>query len=106
MADQKLTDKKIVTALQVRLVIPLLKEFFLEGAFLTLFSGGVGILFAAGVMQALAQLPSPPGFDTPRLAASSAALSVGSLALAGIIAGIYPARKAASLQPVEALRKD
>jgi putative ABC transport system permease protein len=36
----------------------------------------------------------------------TAALAVGSLMVAGVAAGLYPARKAAMLQPVDALREE
>ncbi len=81
-------------------------QFFVEGALLTLLSGGIGIGGAAALMATLGTLPSPPGFDTPKLVPMTAALALGSLSFAGIVAGLYPARKAAALQPVEALRKE
>jgi putative ABC transport system permease protein len=81
-------------------------QFFTEGAFLTILSGGIGIGGAAGLMAALAYLPAPPGWDPPKLVVSSAVLALCSLTIAGVAAGLYPARQAAALQPVDALRKE
>ena len=81
-------------------------QFFVEGAFLTLLSGGIGIAGAAALMEMLSHVSLGEGFDPPKLVASTAALAVISLAVAGVAAGLYPARRAAMLEPVEALRKE
>ena len=84
----------------------ILTQFFVEGMFLTLFSGAIGLLLASSFMTLLGMLPSPEGFDTPQLVPSSAAIAILSLAIAGIGAGLYPARQAALMTPVDALRQE
>jgi len=84
----------------------ILTQFFVEGAFLTVFSGGIGLAISGGFVALLAQLPSPEGFDTPRIVPASAVIAILSLSVAGIVAGLYPARQAALLPPVEALRQE
>jgi putative ABC transport system permease protein len=84
----------------------ILFQFFLEGAFLTLMSGVIGVGGAMLIMHLLSGVNLPQGFDTPRIVPVSAVGAVLSLALAGITAGLYPARKAAMLEPVEALRQE
>jgi putative ABC transport system permease protein len=84
----------------------ILFHFFLEGLLLTLGSGLIGMLLAGALMAALGNIKGPGGFDPPKLVPMSAMLAIGSLTLAGVVAGLYPARKAALLQPVEALRQE
>jgi putative ABC transport system permease protein len=84
----------------------ILTQFFVEGAFLTALSGGIGLAITTALVALLAALPAPEGFDTPRIVPSSAMIAIFSLAIAGIAAGLYPARQAALLPPVEALRQE
>ena len=84
----------------------ILVQFFLEGILLTVGSGLIGMGFAAALMAAMGTVQGPGGFDPPKLVPMSATIAIASLALAGVVAGLYPARKAAMLQPVDALRAE
>ena len=86
----------------------ILSQFFWEGLLLTGISGLIGIVLSAGFMWLLQQVLTDkmPGWDPPRLVPWSAALALGSLVLSGVAAGLYPASKAAQMDPIEALRRE
>jgi putative ABC transport system permease protein len=86
----------------------ILAQFFWEGLLLTAVSGLIGIAVSAGGMWILQELLTGkvPGFDPPRLVPWSAAMALVCLVLCGVVAGLYPASKAAQLDPIEALRRE
>ena len=84
----------------------ILFQFFLEGLMLTAISGAIGVGAAYGATRLFGLVPPIDGFELPHIYPATAALAAGSLAAAGIIAGLYPARRAAMLTPVEALRQE
>jgi putative ABC transport system permease protein len=83
-------------------------QFFWEGLLLTGISGIIGIGASAAFMALLQYCLTDkmPGWDPPRLVPWSAALALGSLVLCGVAAGLYPATKAAQMDPIEALRRE
>ena len=86
----------------------ILSQFFWEGLLLTGISGVVGVVASAAFMALLQAMLTGKmeGWDPPRLVPWSAALAIGSLVISGVAAGLYPASKAAAMDPIEALRRE
>jgi putative ABC transport system permease protein len=80
------------------------RQFFLEGLFLTLSSGGAGMLFALGLCRLVNLAPMPDRFSGMILSWQSGLFALAALVAIGIATSTYPARRAAELPPVEALR--
>jgi putative ABC transport system permease protein len=79
-------------------------QFFSEGFFLTLVSGAVGIALAFVLARLVNMLPMPARFVGMIITWKAMAVSVSSLSIIGIAAATLPARRAALLPPIEALR--
>jgi putative ABC transport system permease protein len=80
------------------------RQFFLEGFFLTLSSGGAGMLLALGLCQLVNLLPMPERFSGMVLSWQAGTMALVTLMVIGAVTSTYPARRAAELPPVEALR--
>jgi putative ABC transport system permease protein len=77
-------------------------QFLIESALLSIAGGMVGVLFGGGISLIAAKISGWP--IAPSV--SSVMLAVGVSASIGIFFGYWPARKAARLHPIEALRRE
>ena len=82
----------------------ILKQFFLETVFVVLLSGGTGLFISYGLCFLVSLLPKMPFFDGLDPSWQLATLTISLLGLIAILSALYPANKAASVDPIEALR--
>jgi len=80
------------------------RQFFLEGFILTMLSGTIGFAAAIALCSLINLLPMPTRFSGMILTPTAGLAAVMALAVVGVITSTYPARRAALLPPVEALR--
>jgi len=82
----------------------ILRQFFFEALIIALLSGGVGLGVAFGFCALVNTLPMPDFFAGLIPSWSSGLIAAGLLGTIAVGAALYPARRAASIDPIEALR--
>jgi putative ABC transport system permease protein len=82
----------------------IMRQFFAESAMLTIASGIAGFSFGMGICIALSALPLPDFVPHPIISPISIVVSIVTLSLITVTAGMYPAQRAADMTPVESLR--
>jgi putative ABC transport system permease protein len=82
----------------------ILRQFFAESAMLTVVSGILGLSVGIGICVAMVAVPLPDFVPHPIVSPISIVVSILTLSLITVTAGMYPAQRAADMQPVESLR--
>ncbi len=80
------------------------KQFFAESATLTILSGAIGLVLGLGICVILQKVTLPEFIPPPDIVPGALLASIATLSLITITAGMYPARRAAALSPIECLR--
>ena len=82
----------------------ILNQFFAESAVITVLSGLLGYLFGVGICVVMAHVPLPDIVPAPIVSPAAVITSLITLSFITVSAGMYPARRAAEMDPVECLR--
>jgi putative ABC transport system permease protein len=88
--------------------VHILRQYLLEGLALVLVGGVLGLLFSWVVLFLIRQIPMEEEglayLGRPGLSVATALMTSSILTLIALAAGFFPARRAASVDPIEALR--
>jgi putative ABC transport system permease protein len=82
----------------------ILKQFFIEALFIAFVSGAIGMGIAYGLCSLVDLLPMPDFFAGLLPTWRSGLIACGLLGTIAVFSALYPARRAASVDPIEALR--
>ncbi len=82
----------------------IMRQFFLETMIVVFLSGGIGLSLAYGLCAFVDSFPMPPFFAGLLPTWQSGTLAVVLLGAVAFCAALYPARQAARVEPIEALR--
>jgi putative ABC transport system permease protein len=78
-------------------------QFMLETLLLVGIGGAIGFLISGCCISILQQLTLPEWLGTPHFSWLTVIVTISILTLVGMIAGYFPARRAANMEPVKAL---
>lgn len=96
--------KKAIGARKVHII----SQFLFESIFISLLGGALGLAISTGIVEFILSLNMTEGagefLGSPEISTLSVVITSGVLVAIGMLAGIFPAIKAANLDPVESLR--
>ena len=93
--------RKAIGAKPTKIIFSIIKE----AIFVTLLFGYLGLLFGVLLLELINKYTGAiPIFSDARVDLPIALLATGILGIVGVVAGLFPAIKAAKIKPVEALR--
>ena len=84
----------------------ILRQFFLEALTVAMVSGGTGLLIAFSICWLVDLLPMPDFFAGLLPTWQTGVLALAVLGTIAILSALYPARRAAAIDPIEALRHE
>jgi len=84
--------------------VDILNQFFAESVFITALSGLLGYGFGVGLCVFMANVPLPDFVPKPIVSPIAVVMSLITLSLITVSAGMYPARRASEMEPVHCLR--
>ncbi|MBZ5561627.1 MAG: ABC transporter permease [Acidobacteriia bacterium] len=82
----------------------ILSQFFIEALIIVFLSGGLGMGIAYGLCALVNLAPMPPFFAGMLPTWQSGVVSFAVLGSIAVLSALYPARRAATVDPIEALR--